>query len=152
MNHGQTKIGTRVRVWWERKTRGGKGGRGLLLRNGEEEGSCKLNWISADGVIRPTTSPSTEKNPRNHVKPRSTNTQVQQMPQQPGTKTVIPTLPMVDHITKFTKKKRELTGNKVHRDQYGTERGQLWEDIIDLVVRVRHFDWDLCEVIRVRAR
>lgn len=43
------------------------------------------------------------------------------------------------------------TGDQVHRDEDCTERGELGEHVVDLVVRVRHLDRDLGEVVRVRS-
>ena len=44
------------------------------------------------------------------------------------------------------------TSDQIHRDEYCTEGGEFRKNIIDLVVRVRHFDGNLCEIIGVRAR
>ena len=44
------------------------------------------------------------------------------------------------------------TRNEIHGDEHRTERRELREHVVDLVVRVRHLDADLCEVIGVRAR
>ena len=44
------------------------------------------------------------------------------------------------------------TRDEVHRDEHRAQRGQLREHVVDLVVRVRHLDRDLREVVRVRAR
>jgi hypothetical protein len=44
------------------------------------------------------------------------------------------------------------TSDKVHRDENRTQCGELREHLVDLVVRVRHLDADLGEVVRVRAR
>ncbi len=42
--------------------------------------------------------------------------------------------------------------DEVHRDKHCAQRGQLREHVVDLVVRVRHLDRNLREVVRVRAR
>ena len=42
------------------------------------------------------------------------------------------------------------TGDQVHWDENGTERGKLGEDVVNLVVRIRHLDRDLRKVVRVR--
>ena len=44
------------------------------------------------------------------------------------------------------------TCDQVHRDENGTERGELREHIVNLVVRVGHLDRDLCEIVAVRSR
>lgn len=44
------------------------------------------------------------------------------------------------------------TCDQVHRNEDGTERGELREDVVDLVVCVGHFDRDLREVVGVRTR
>jgi len=44
------------------------------------------------------------------------------------------------------------TGDQVHGDEHCTQRGQLRQNVVDLVVRVRHLNRDLCEVVGVRAR
>ncbi len=38
----------------------------------------------------------------------------------------------------------KLTGDKVHRDEDGSQRGKLGKHFVDLVVRVCHLDADLC--------
>lgn len=43
------------------------------------------------------------------------------------------------------------TRNQVHGNEHRTERGELGEDVVDLVVRVCHLDRYLREVVRVRA-
>jgi hypothetical protein len=47
---------------------------------------------------------------------------------------------------------RKLTGDQVHGNQHRSERRELGEHVVDLVVRVRHLNRDLREVVRVRAR
>lgn len=44
------------------------------------------------------------------------------------------------------------TRDEVHGNEHRTERGQLREHVVDLVVGVRHLDRDLREVVAVRAR
>ena len=44
------------------------------------------------------------------------------------------------------------TSDKVHWDKDRTQCGELREHLVDLIVRVRHLDADLGEVVRVRAR
>lgn len=44
------------------------------------------------------------------------------------------------------------TGDQVHGNEHGTERSELGQDVVDLVVRVGHLDRDLREVVRVRTR
>lgn len=44
------------------------------------------------------------------------------------------------------------TCNQVHGDKHGTQRGQLREHVVDLVVRVSHLDGDLGEIVGVRPR
>ena len=44
------------------------------------------------------------------------------------------------------------TGDEVHGDKYGTECSKLREHFVDLVIRVRHLDANLREIVRVRAR
>lgn len=50
------------------------------------------------------------------------------------------------------KSSRGRTGNQVHRDEHRSERGQFREHVVDLVIRVCHFDRDLCEVVGMRTR
>jgi len=43
------------------------------------------------------------------------------------------------------------TGDQVHGDEHRTQRGQLRQNVVDLIVRVRHLNRDLGEVVGVRA-
>lgn len=54
-------------------------------------------------------------------------------------------------LTRYVDVHAPQTSDQVHRDEYGTERRELGEDVVDLVVRLRHFDGDLREVVRVRS-
>lgn len=44
------------------------------------------------------------------------------------------------------------TGDQVHGDEYRTKRGQLRQNVVDLVVSVCHLDRDLGKVVGMRAR
>jgi len=44
------------------------------------------------------------------------------------------------------------TGDQVHRDEHRTQRGQLRQNVVDLVVGICHLDGDLGEVVRMGAR
>jgi len=72
----------------------------------------------------------------------------------PGTCTFIPQIPLDirEPNTVYGETELRYTGDKVHRDENRTQRSELGEHLIDLVVRICHLDTDLGEVIRVRAR
>ena len=44
------------------------------------------------------------------------------------------------------------TRDKVHWDKNRTKRSELGENIVDLIIGIRHFDRDLSEIIAMRAR
>jgi len=66
----------------------------------------------------------------------------------------MPQIPLNIRQSKAVYGETELryTGDKVHRNENRTQRSELGEHLIDLVIRVCHLDTDLGEVIRVRAR
>lgn len=45
---------------------------------------------------------------------------------------------------------RRLTGDQIHGNKNGTERRQLRQNVVNLVVGIRHLDGNLREVVRVR--
>ena len=76
----------------------------------------------------------------------------------PGTRIFIPHRPTGPRVNKKKKKtegeekeEKDGTCDQVHRYEHCTERGQLGEDVVDLVVGVCHLDRDLGEVVGVRA-
>lgn len=46
---------------------------------------------------------------------------------------------------------KQQTCYQVHRDEYGTQRSHLREDIVDLVVSICHLDGNLRQVVGVRS-
>ena len=43
------------------------------------------------------------------------------------------------------------TSDQVHGDEYRTKGGQLRQNVVDLVISVRHLDRDLGEIVGMRA-
>ena len=41
----------------------------------------------------------------------------------------------------------ERTGDQIHRNEHGTQSSKLGKHVVDLVVRVRHLDGDLGEIV-----
>jgi len=71
----------------------------------------------------------------------------------PGTWTFIPHRPVCLFVGRiqfeWTGWEKKLTSDQIHWNQHCTQRCQLGKDIVNLVVRVRHLDGDLREVVGV---
>ena len=90
--------------------------------------------------------------PKNQHQIRSPNEQCRRTPIScPGTCTFMPQRPRC-HVSSDTHTKIRVTCDQVHRYEHCTERSQLGQHVVDLIIRVRHLDRDLREVIRVRPR
>lgn len=72
----------------------------------------------------------------------------------PGTWTFIPHRPVGKHYSQICRKwgLTAHTRNQVHGYKHSTQRRQLRKNVIDLIVRVSHFDGNLGQVVRVWAR